>query len=83
VRSRSRMVGIVLSNIVDFLNPEMVVLGGGLTEAMPEIVRSEVEAGIREHSTEQAQQDLKIVVSKLKGHAVTMGAAKLAFDLSP
>jgi glucokinase len=82
VRSRSQMLGIVLSNIIDFLNPEMLVLGGGLTEAMPEMVRSEVEAGIRAHSTAGALVGLQVVVSKLKGHAVTTGAAKLAVDLA-
>jgi glucokinase len=82
VRSRTHILGIALSNIVDFLNPEMVVLGGGLTEAMPQLVRDEVEAGIREHSTKDAQEALKVVVSKLKSHAVTTGAAKLAVDLS-
>jgi len=82
VRSRSQMVGIVLSNIVDFLNPEMVVLGGGFTDAMPDIVRKEVEAGIRAHSSEEAGKALKVVAAKLNGHAVTTGAAKLALDLS-
>jgi glucokinase len=82
VRSRSHILGIVLSNIVDFLNPEMIVVGGGLTDAMPEIIRSEVEAGIRAHSTDHAQQGLTIVASKLKRHAVTTGAAKFALDAS-
>jgi len=82
VRSRSRMVGIVLSNIVDFLNPEMVVLGGGFTDAMPEIVRKEVDAGIREHASQDAAKALKVAAAKLNGHSVTTGAAKLALDLS-
>jgi glucokinase len=82
VRSRSHTVGIVLSNLVDFLNPEMVVLGGGFTDAMPEIVRKEVEAGIRKHATEPAAKALKVVAAKLNRHAVTTGAAKLALDVS-
>jgi glucokinase len=82
VRSRSQMIGIVLSNIVDFLNPEMLVLGGGFTDAMPEIVRKEVEAGIRAHSSEQAGKALKVAAAKLSRHAVTTGAAKLALDVS-
>jgi glucokinase len=82
VRSRCQMVGIILSNIVDFLNPEMLVLGGGLTDAMPDIVRKEVEAGIRAHASEQAGKALKVVAAKLSRHAVTTGAAKLAVDLS-
>jgi predicted NBD/HSP70 family sugar kinase len=35
VRNRAGILGIVLSNMVDFLNPEMIVLGGGLVDAMP------------------------------------------------
>ncbi len=80
VRSRARIVGIALSNMVDFLNPEMVVLGGGLVEAMPTIIRQEVEKGIEDHTTDEVREGLKVVVAKLKGHAVTTGAAKLALD---
>ena len=51
MRSRARIVGIALSNMVDFLNPEMIVLGGGMTDAMPDLIREEVEVGIKEHAT--------------------------------
>jgi len=80
VRSRAQIVGIVLSNLVDFLNPEMVLVGGGLTDAMPEIVRSEIEAGIRAHATADASEHLVVATTTLKGRAVATGAAKLAFD---
>jgi len=80
IRSRVQIVGIVLSNIVDFLSPQMIVLGGGLTDAMPKIVREEVSAGIRAHSSRAALRGLKVVTSKFKGHAVTIGAARFALD---
>jgi len=80
VKSRARIVGIALSNMVDFLNPDMVVLGGGLVEAMPALILKEVRAGIDENATPEARDALEVVVAKLKGHAVTTGAAKLAFD---
>jgi glucokinase len=82
VRKRCHLLGVALSNIVDFLNPEMVVLGGGLTEAMPDLVRTEVKTGIRENSKRDSKESLEVVVAKLKGHAVTTGAAKLAVDVS-
>jgi glucokinase len=82
VRHRSQMLGIVLSNMVDFLNPEMLVLGGGFTDAMPALVRDEVEAGLRAHATKEASSDLRVVVAKLKSHAGTTGAAKLALDMA-
>lgn len=80
VRSRVHMVGIVLSNFVDFLNPEMVVLGGGVVDAMPSIFLKEIAAGIQRHSTREAQRTCKIAVSKLKNFAVAAGAAKMAWD---
>jgi glucokinase len=80
VRSRSHIVGLALSNLVDFFNPDMVVLGGGMVEAMPKLIRDEVDAAIKKYSTPQAQEGLRVAVSKLKSHAVTTGAAKLAYD---
>jgi glucokinase len=80
VRSRARVVGIALSNLVDFINPEVLVLGGGLVEAMPGLVRNEVRKGIEAHSTRPAFKALKVRASKLGDHAVTAGAARLACD---
>jgi glucokinase len=77
VRSRMRTVGIVLSNFVDFLNPDLVVLGGGLVEAMPKLVRDEVKRAIKDHATPDAGRAARVVTSKLKRHAVTTGAATL------
>ena len=80
VRSRARIVGIALSNLVDFINPDVIVLGGGMVEAMPALMREEIRTGIGDHSAATAIAGLKIVVASLKDHAVTAGAAKLAAD---
>jgi glucokinase len=80
VRSRVQIVGIVLSNMVDFLSPQMIVLGGGLTDAMPKIVREEVTRGIHAHSSPAALRRLRVVTTKHKGDAVTIGAARFAMD---
>jgi glucokinase len=80
VRSRAQIIGIVLSNLVDFLNPELVLVGGGLTDAIPEIVRSEIAAGIDAHATADAKQSLVVATTALKGRAVATGAARMAFD---
>ena len=80
VRSRAQIVGIVLSNLVDFFNPQLVVLGGGLTEALPAIIRSEVATGIKTHTTGNAADGVRVVTAALKDRAVATGAAKLALD---
>ena len=80
VRSRARMAGMAISNLVDFLNPDMVVLGGGLVEAMPKVMLEEVGEAIRSYSAPELVKTVKVAVTKLKDHAVTTGAAKLALD---
>jgi glucokinase len=81
VRSRAKIVGIAVSNLVDFLNPEMLVLGGGMVEAMGSIIKREVEEGIRAHTTEGASRVLKVSTAKLKHLAVAAGAAKMSLDV--
>lgn len=78
VRSRMRLLGIALANLVDFLNPDLVVLGGGLAEAMPALVCDEVTAALAEHATQQSRDDVRVAISELGDHAVTTGAALLA-----
>jgi glucokinase len=81
VRSRAAVLGAALSNLVDFLNPELVVLGGGLVEALPQLMRHEIANSIKAHATARAARDVKVVVAKLHNHAGTVGAAALAFDM--
>jgi len=80
IRSRGRIIGIALSNLIDFVNPDMVVLGGGLVDDLPLLMGKEIAAGIREHSTAMALKKLRVVNTKLKEYAVAAGAAKMAWD---
>ena len=75
------MVGAALSNLVDFINPDMIVLGGGLVEAMPALMRGEISRSIESHASAKAARAVKVVAAKLKGHAGTVGAACLAVDM--
>jgi glucokinase len=81
VRSRAAVLGAALSNFVDFLNPELVVLGGGLVVAMPQLIRREVGKSIAAHATQKASRSVKVVVAKLGDHAGTLGAAVFASDM--
>jgi len=81
VRSRANLVGAALANIVDVLNPDLVVLGGGLVEAMPDLIRREVRRSIDAHAARKAAKAVKVVVAKLHSHAGTAGAARLAMDM--
>ena len=81
VRSRASVIGTALSNYVDLINPDLVVLGGGLVEAMPQLMRREIKRAIEAHAAPKAVKALKVVTAKLDGHAGTIGAACLAVDM--
>jgi glucokinase len=78
LRARLHVVGIALANVVNFMNPHMVVLGGGLVEEMQKLVLDEVEAGLREYLVPEVAEVLKVKPAKLQGAAVALGAAHKA-----
>jgi glucokinase len=78
LRARMRVVGIALANVVNFVNPDMLVLGGGLVAQMAELVIEEIESGMREYLTPEVGQAMRVKPAKLGGHAVAIGAAHLA-----
>lgn len=80
IRSRLRVVGVALSSIVNFLNPKMLVLGGGLTEEMPKLVVPSVETGLREYLRPQVARTLEVKAAKFGNKAGVIGAAKRAFE---
>jgi glucokinase len=81
VRSRAAVIGTAISNLVDFINPDLVVLGGGLVEAMPTLMRREIETAVKAHASPGAAKCTKVVTASLHDHAGTIGAAKLAVDM--
>jgi glucokinase len=78
LRARMRVVGIALANVVNFVNPEMLVLGGGLVVQMPKLVIGEIETGLREYLTPEVSQAVQIKPAKLGSQAVAIGAAHQA-----
>jgi glucokinase len=81
VRSRANIIGAAVSNLVDFFNPDTIVLGGGLVYAMPQLMRREIAVSIKAHATRKAAKAVTVTVAKLRDHAGTVGAAKLALDM--
>jgi glucokinase len=77
--SRLRLAGMTLSSVVNFMNPEMLVLGGGLTAELPRLAVREIDAGIREYLVPEVSRKLKIKAAKLGNRAGVFGGATLAF----
>jgi glucokinase len=82
LRARMYVVGIALSSIVNFLNPDMLVLGGGLLTDMRKLAVSEIEKGLREYLVPEVGAVLKVRPARLGSEAVALGAANLVLDPS-
>jgi glucokinase len=76
--ARMEVVGIALSNVVNFLNPELLVLGGGLVEELPKLVLNGVGESLRKHLVPEVANVLKIKAGKLGIRAVAVGAGRFA-----
>lgn len=71
-------VGLAVVNIVHLLAPDKIVLGGGLVEAMEELILSTVRRTARKHVIEAYRECFEIVAAKLGDDATAMGAAAWA-----
>jgi predicted NBD/HSP70 family sugar kinase len=76
VREAGRRLGIRAAYLVNLLNPEMVIIGGGIEQAGIALIE-EVRAAVAEWCFEETAHVVKIVPSRLGEDAVALGAASL------
>jgi len=74
-----RWLGIGLAGVINVLNPDMVLLGGGLAPAYP-FVRSTLEAELDRRVLRASRQLVRVVPTSLGEAAPLRGAAELAFE---
>ncbi len=72
----AKRLGIKISYLVNLLNPEIVVIGGGLEEAGDDFLNT-VNSTVRSWAFREATERLEIVYSQLRENAVALGAASL------
>ncbi|MCJ7559025.1 ROK family protein [Candidatus Bathyarchaeota archaeon] len=73
VEETGRYLGIGITNIVNIINPEMVILGGGMANA-GDLLFEPVRKYVREHSFTAAMEGVKIVPAALGVNAGAIGA---------
>jgi glucokinase len=72
-------VGVVVANVVNLLDPEVVVIGGGLAERMGEAMVARIRETAQQRYLLQRDRDrVRIVATELKDKAAPMGAAFVA-----
>ena len=78
IQHAGQHVGLAVVTIVHLLAPDIVVLGGGLVEAMPELFLSTVEKTAKERVLSSFRDVFEIKVAKLGDDATVKGAAAWA-----
>jgi glucokinase len=71
-------IGLGVSNLVNILGPEVVVLGGGVMEALADEMMDIITKTAKEHAMPGTMKGVDVVASKLGDNAGITGAAVLA-----
>ncbi len=72
--------GIAMANCVNFINPEIVVLGGGLVEKLGAPYISAAERSMREHALAALVENVEVKQAKLGDDAAVIGAAGIIWE---
>ncbi len=78
VEEAAEYTGIAVGNLMNIFNPDMVVLGGGVIEALSDEMMSIIVETARDYAMPGTAKGVEIVASSLGDHAAITGAAVLA-----
>jgi len=78
VEEAAAFTGMAVANLINIFNPQMVVLGGGLIEALDSEMMPIINKVARAHAMPGTLDGLEIVASNLGDHAALFGGAVLA-----
>ncbi|MFC7757665.1 ROK family protein [Catellatospora bangladeshensis] len=81
IRDGGRRIGTVLAGLVSFVNPSMIVIGGGLAQ-LGHIMLAEIRSVVYRRSLPLATGNLPLVLSELGPRAGVAGAAVLASEIA-
>lgn len=73
-----KYLGVVIANYINLLVPEIVVLGGGLVEAMPRLFVKNIKREARNYVLPVYRDSFRVVPASLGNYASVMGAASWA-----
>lgn len=72
--------GRAVADIVSLLNPDLVILGGGLGSALTPAMLARIRALVRTHAQPVAARRVRVVRARLGREAGLFGAARLVFQ---
>ena len=80
VRLAAQHLGVALAGVIHLLGPEVVVLGGGLVEALPELYLKEVSHAVDRRIMAGFAGTFKLATAKLGDDATVKGVAAWAME---
>jgi len=78
VEEAAEYTGTAVANVINFLNPEVVVLGGGVMDQLADEMMAIIIATAEDYALPGTAKGIKIIASKLGDDAGITGAAVLA-----
>jgi len=78
LRTAAQWIGVAAAGVINLLLPDVLLLGGGLVEEMPELFRSEVETAARERVMPAFRRAFQVKVAEILDDAAAIGAAAWA-----
>ncbi len=66
------------ASVVNVLNPQRLILGGGVVDGLPELV-ADVDQGVRQYALKAATNKLEVVTASLTKEAGVVGSAAMLF----
>jgi len=78
VRDAARTIGWAMAGVVNLLSPDIILLGGGLVEDMPDLFREEIDAAVKARVMPSYEDSFTTKVAQLAGNASVTGAAAWA-----
>ncbi|MFP6619866.1 MAG: ROK family protein [Pirellulaceae bacterium] len=73
-----KYLGVVIANYINLLVPEVVILGGGMVEAMPRLFVNNIRLEASRHVLPVYRESFRVAAAKLGNYATVMGAASWA-----
>ncbi|WKU06077.1 ROK family protein [Micromonospora sp. HUAS LYJ1] len=80
VAETARYLGVAIADLVNLINPEVVVLSSWVADRLGDRLRDEVRAVVAQHALRRPLAATGIVRSPVAGNPVSLGAATLALE---
>ena len=78
IEEASEYIGIAVANVINFLNPQCIVLGGGVLDALQDDMMPIIVETARDYAMTGTDKGIEIIASRLGDEAGITGSAVLA-----